>query len=144
MGYYVESEISNLLIKDTIGALQAINDLHTPKGMDNNNPGGGTWRGEEQVSRHYSWVNNPPEGGFKTLKEWNFEGDSTDERFEITYDICSKLGDQETFYRTIAPFVDEDAEVIMEGEDDCIWKYTFKGGKLKETHGEKRIVWEDE
>lgn len=148
MGYYVESEISNFLITDPKGALKAINELHTSQGMDNNNPGGGSWRGGVQTSRHYSWVTNPPEGGFKNLQDaleaWNFSFKDDGETIEIDYDQCEKWGDQETFYNTIAPFVHEDAEVYCTGEEDDVWKYTFEDGVCHEIQGKKEVEWEDE
>jgi hypothetical protein len=144
MGYHIETEIIDLVITDKIGALNAINSLHTDKGMDENHPRGGSSNGD----RFYSWVDTPPKGGFKTLEKaleaWNFEYEVLvgDGSIKITYDTCEKQGDQEVFYETIAPYVHEDSEVICYGEDDSVWRHLFCNGAMTQEYGRKEIVWD--
>jgi hypothetical protein len=140
MGYYVETEISEAFITNEHEALKAINQLHTPEGLKNSNPTGATYKGGKCLSRHYAWVSNPPKSGFKSLKKaleaWGYEY----ENGEITNRDRSKLGDDQFLWEALAPYIKEGAEVIWDGEDRSIWKYSFNDGVMTEYTGKIQLI----
>lgn len=53
-----------------------------------------------------------------------------------------KLGDDEVFFKAIAPFVKEGSFIEMCGEDHAMWRWKFSDGKLKEIYPE--VIWGDD
>jgi hypothetical protein len=149
LGYYVEAEISNAKIIDIVGALKAINALHTPEAMQENDARGGRWAEGELQESWYSWVENPPKEGFRTIQDaltaWNFDY-ATDEitgQCEIHYDNCEKWGNQDVFWKTVIPFMHNDVCVTYTGEEDDVWEYTKEDGEFHEKTGVMRPVWDE-
>jgi hypothetical protein len=148
MGYLVNMEVKNLTIsKENVSkALAAINALHTDQEtMKKNGAGGGSWGGGKETV-HYSWVGNPPEGGFKSLvdalDEWRYTAMPNDDgSIEVMHFNGEKLGNCEVLWRALEKLVPPGAEIQCRGEDGCQWRWVFKGGKFKEQTS--KVVWED-
>ena len=51
-----------------------------------------------------------------------------------------KLGDDLRIFQEIAEFVEDGSYIEMSGEDGCVWRWVFKGGKCDEVF--PKIVWE--
>jgi hypothetical protein len=147
MGYCIEMDINDLIIpqKHVAKVLEAINALHKDQATIRKNGGGGaSWcGGKETVS--YSWVDQPPEGGFRTIAEafnaWRYDvltgenvtgnsGDCVVDSFQ-----GEKMGDCPVLWSAIAKYVNPKAYILVVGEDGDQWKWIFKGGKFKELKG---------
>jgi hypothetical protein len=144
VGYYVEINVNDLHIaKENVAkALAAINALHAPDLMKKQ-AGGGCSDG----TKWYSWVGNPPEGGFTDLvdaiKSWRYEAALNDDgSVEVLHFKGEKLGDCQILWAALAPFVNHKAEIFCKGEDGAQWKWTFKKNKFKEVFAQ--VAWEDE
>lgn len=154
MGYYVEYDISGLVIpKERVDAcLDAINGMFTDDNLLKNAHGGCWGGGVNDKSpvrgrKWYSWVTNPPAGEFfKDLKSafgaWRFCGSFSEEGdFNLEYFEGEKLGDESFLFDAIAPFVAEGSTIEARGEDGAIWRHVFAGGKVREQQA--KISWED-
>lgn len=147
MGYSITMEISNLYIpeKNVEAALKAINDLHKSQKTIEENAGGSLlcMHGQTTVIG-YSWVNNPPVGGFTSLKEalasWRYEANEEAGDYVIEYFTGEKLGNCNVLWNALAPFVNPEAEIVCHGEDGAFWKHIFQNGELQTLHG--RIIFE--
>ena len=53
-----------------------------------------------------------------------------------------KLGDDLRIFQEMAEFVEDGSYIEMSGEDNCMWRWCFKGGECKEI--EPKIVWESQ
>ena len=147
MGYRIDVSINDFIIpaEKVADCLKKINDLYEPEVMDSHG-GGGSYDGNK-LTKHYSWVQDSPEGGFTSLVEafyaWRYEaGDCGNGDVEVISFNGEKLGDDPFFFGEIAPFVKETAEIYFVGEDGLHWKLAFKGGKCKEHSG--KVVYDDE
>jgi hypothetical protein len=121
MGYYIDVTLNNVVIKreNVNKALEAINNIPI---------------------KYYSWVNHT--GDFKQLKEafkrWRYAGEYESEReningdFIVDYFVGEKLGDCEILWKTVAPFIENGAEIEFRGEDGWQWKYVFDGVSMTE------------
>jgi hypothetical protein len=124
MGYYIEMDITNLLIKQANikPCLAAINALFPVS---------------ENSRYHYAWVNNPPTGSFNTLTEaldeWRYKTEENNDDIAVTNFTGEKLGDDEILYKAIAPFIESSAKIVITGEDDCKWEYIFTNGTYTKT-----------
>ena len=85
---------------------------------------------------HFSWVdhdfakhNNLPD----IMDEWRWEV-SLDEGGNVDSIMFSgeKLGDDLTLFQAIAPYVEKDCFIEMQGEDGSLWRWTFDGAKCYE------------
>jgi len=129
MGYYVSYEVDDVVIpaRHVLDCLKAINKLHESDMAIHDGSG-----------HHYSWVNNPPPGGFpslqEALREWRWETtvDAETGDISILYYTGEKLGDDEEYlFPAIAPFVKPGGAIHARGEDGAVWMHNFdKGGKL--------------
>jgi hypothetical protein len=76
------------------------------------------------------------------LIEWGWEpicddsGDISDIQFS-----GEKLGEEEVLFKTLAPFVEKDSFIVIEGSDSKWWKWLFDGKTLIEKPG--KVVFED-
>ena len=116
MGYYVNYEFENVKIKEENASecLKAINALFL------NN-------------KRYGWVDAPSdEHGYKSLMDaiesWSFGLSYYENAFFLDNFSGEKLGDENTLFETIAPFVEENAFIYGRGEDGCMWRIAFKDG----------------
>lgn len=137
MGYYMNQQsCTNFLIKSENfdKALAAVKGL----------AGKGTFPSVD--GNHYAWVTDSRYVNAKTLEEaieawrWSLELDEKGDAVNLSFE-GEKLGDDETLFKTIAPFVDS-GELEMSGEDGAIWKWVFKRGQLFEFSG--RVVYDEE
>ena len=105
--------------------------------------GGGNSNGE----RWYAWVE------MKDIKEAKTIGDFMEAfAYEPQYDTETgdivdlffngeKLGDDEFFFKTIAPYIEDGSYIEYIGEDNAFWKYVFKKGIMYVKNG--TVVYED-
>jgi len=93
--------------------------------------------------RRYDWVDD----NFHQLTDihemgqawrWQFDTDNDGNINDIWFQ-GQKLGDEETFFKTIAPFVRDSSFIEMEGDDDERWRWVFKNGQLYEQ--DSKLVW---
>jgi len=138
MGYCMTANVKiNIPKKNVEKALAAINALHASQAvMKKNGAGGGSSTGEIW----YSWVGNPPAGGWKEIldafNEWRYNGEvDADGNVKLNEFIGEKLGDDNILLSAIAPFVTKDSFVECDGEDGARWKWVFVKGKFKELTG---------
>jgi hypothetical protein len=143
MGYYVSYEIGGVVVPSDKAAacLQAINDLHTDENLLANAGGGRFGAGVENEpvskTKWYSWVDNPPPGGFRSLVDafaaWRFEAEGGDDgEVGLLYFEGEKLGDEEILFRTIAPFVEPGGAITGYGEEHESWVFEFNGQGVEE------------
>ena len=142
MGYCVTINLVEVLFltkEDQDNALRAINALHEPEQLREFARGGEYPRTAKSVYS-YAWVNNPPEGGFATLKkalrEWRYDAeDFGSGSIKVTEFTGEKMGQDEVLWNAVAPFVMEHAFIEFAGEDGMLWGYFFENGKLIEKEG---------
>ena len=151
MGYYVSYDFDSIRIpKANIPAcLAAINALHTEENKEANAAGGHCWSGGVLISRSYAWTQDPPAGGFTSLEEafsaWRFESSEIDGDVYLDGWHGEKLGDEETLFFAIGPFVVDatpegyQGTIKARGEDGALWRFLFKDGTV--TQQEARIEW---
>lgn len=138
MGYYMHQRDQKFKIKaeNKPAALEAIKNLAV---------------NEKKISKicfgdsaHYAWVND----NFisrscleEALQDWRWVVDVAPQTKDIIaiYFDGEKLGDEEVLFDAIAPFVEKDSYIDMEGEESCIWKWHFTGNECIEEEAE--IIW---
>jgi hypothetical protein len=124
MGYCVDIGCDVTIKKENLQAcLEAINGLNE--------------------TGNYAWVVGPDGSKYQTIEEafraWRYDTwVDADGNFSIIGFTGQKWGDDETLYKTIAPFAE--GEIRCHGEDGENWAYKFEGGKLY--HGRFEIIWE--
>lgn len=144
MGYFMELRDFDFTIPadkaaDALEAIQALDPV-------SHGAGGGSWSGGQKVESWFAWVNT------KAYKYATDLGQAFDAwRWELTQKPNgdwvldgfrgAKLGDDELFFKTVAPFVTPGSYIEMQGEDGARWRWVFDGTTCKEKQG--RISWED-
>ena len=131
MGYYVEYNIDASFKKeDAPKVLAAINALHDPD-LIKKQASGGLWSGCEKKKCWYSWVDNPPVGGWTDIGDaflaWRFELSDEGNCFAFDW-VGEKLGDEEFFFQALAPYLIGD--IYARGEDNDEWGFRFRDGKM--------------
>jgi len=100
----------------------------------------------DSSGRHFSWVHTQTFLDAETLREameawrWPVEVDWDGNIVDIDF-AGQKLGDDELFFRTLAPFVEDGSYIAIQGEDDDIWRWVFENGQMREQHAV--ITWKD-
>jgi hypothetical protein len=93
---------------------------------------------------NFSWVSNSfiEIDDIKELfNEWRWEIDFDKEgNINSIYFLGEKLGDDNKFFASFAQFVKEESYIEMCGEDNCMWRWIFKDGKMEEKYA--TITWE--
>jgi len=113
--------------------------------------GGGVGFTDNGVATHFAWVTTERFRNAKILQEalnaWRWQpeymnykncegiGDITNIYFE-----GEKLGDDQTLFQAIAPFVEADSYIQMRGEDDSMWRWRFDGKMCYEDY--PTVTWE--
>jgi hypothetical protein len=147
MGYYIKMDLSNVKIaKENVEkALKAINDLHKDnETMKENGADGGVWtNGTEEI--WYSFVGNPPAGGFvslfNALQSWRYFGATQEDGSFVIDSFCGeKMGNDDVLWNALAPFLPNDAEIVCKGGDEATWRWIFVDEKLVTQQG--KIVFE--
>lgn len=145
MGYCMNMQDSSFYIPKASfsDALAAI------KGVMNNSDKmhGASYEGGKETCRWYSWVNTDAVLAAETLQEamcvWRWKpyvSDSGD--IEGISFFGEKSGQDEVFFRAIAPFVKSDSYICMHGEDGAHWRWYFDGFRCLEQNG--KVVYEAE
>ena len=132
MGYYVSYNIDVSFKKeDADKVLAAINALHEPELMKKQ-ASGGRWSEGEKKEIWYSWVENPPAGGWIDLNDafgqWGFDLSDEIGGIYTFYWSGEKLGDEECFFEAISPWLT--GSIYARGEDDDEWGFSFHDGKM--------------
>ena len=129
MGYYVtqQDDCEFKIKKENIaGCLQALKVM-------------------AERENNFSWVYNHKVRGADTIvqafDEWRWQAQFNEEGdLSALYFEGSKLGDEESLFQTIAPFVEAGSYIGMTGEEDCLWRYVFDGTDCTELY--PTITWE--
>ncbi len=157
MGYCMDQTESKFKIKaeNRVKAFNACREKLVGKQKENGAGGGSVSMGN--WTPHYSWTDNSALENAKTLKEfmdeWRWEITLNDEvkvesdvPIAIPSDVTDiqftgeKIGDDETLFNAIAPFVEKGSYIQMSGEDGESWRWVFNG-KTCESLAPK-ISWE--
>ena len=134
MGYYVRGESYNFKLEagNEVGIQAAIRELNTHDELKN----GGQSKAGVTVEKWFSWMNDfDYDKDFTTvelLERLGFDV-TVDEDGDITnvfYD--SKLGQEELFLATLAPFIEDGSIIEWKGEEDERWRWVFEGGEMFE------------
>jgi hypothetical protein len=137
MGYYMEQRYADFHIKKVNfnNVIQAIKNLH----------------GEEIIAdssgSHFSWVDQKFYT-YNNIKElfdaWRWEvshAEDNDDADIIDINFSGeKLGDDFELFQAIAPWVEKDSYIEMQGEDGSSWRWCFDGKKCIEKSA--KIVWD--
>ena len=139
MGYYVDYSIeASFKVEDAPKVLAAINALHTPERLAM--ASGCRYKEGKCVEKWYSWVDNPPQGGWTDVETaigaWRFNTNLCEELYWLGFD-GSKCGDEEFLFEAIAPWLE--GEIYARGEDGYEWGYRFKDGCM--THLQCEKIW---
>ena len=127
MGYCITQRENNFIIKadKKAAALTAMKKL-----------------GNERDNFH--WVSASDFVHCETLEDalsaWRYEptNDENDDIDTVQF-IGEKLGDEFEMFKVIAPFVEKDSYIEMDGEDGTIWRWTFDGTECHEDY--PTITW---
>ena len=136
MGYYMSMrECDFTVAKENFDQLAEA--VRAMLGDVNEKGGGGSSGGNEPPVKWYSWVDNTELANADTVakafKAWRWEA-MLDEDGNIQ-DLSfwgEKLGDDEFFFQTIAPWVKDGSYIEMSGEDGAMWRWTFQDGVMTE------------
>jgi hypothetical protein len=95
----------------------------------------------------YSWVGknfDKTKDPTDVFHEWRYDAHlSRDGKFiEVSSFEGEKLGDDEEFWRALAPVMCDGGVITCHGEDDENWKWKFTNGQMLQV--EARLVWDDE
>jgi hypothetical protein len=143
MGYYINQEEAQFVIlKENFSrCLDAIKGLM----RQTDKMTGGSWSGGVQTDRWFSWVNTDSVLSAQTLVDalaawrWDAKLDNDGNIYHIFF-LGEKAGSDDNLMEVIAPFVKCGSYIQMRGEEGEIWRYFFKGGKLR--HQEAKILWD--
>lgn len=126
MGYYIYLVDSEISLKEgsESAALAALTSL------DPNMGGGGVWHPDGTVEKWFSWVSNDFKNS-KTLTEcamyWRYDLDL--EKNSVQF-FGEKRGDDEIFWSTLAPFMENGSYLEWHGEDGAQWRWVFQDGEM--------------
>lgn len=145
MGYYVDTTAADIFIpkdkfEDCYKAMCKLNERDDLKS-------GGSWGAgisadqpkpegmDYHPGRWFSWMDaNYPET-CKSMEDilhaLGFENIDYDEEGNLI-DLCysSKIGSEDQFFQSIAPFVKEGSYINWSGEDNSIWQWYFNGKEM--------------
>jgi len=100
---------------------------------------------KDSGGRHFSWVRTNEFFSAADLERafsaWRWETDCDDAGNLISIEFQGeKAGDDKIFFDAIAPYVVSGSYIEMQGEDGCLWRWSFKKGKCTEKNA--KITWE--
>ena len=132
MGYCIEMTESNFVIKkeNFDRALKSLKDIFVPENMSCCDYISG------KKYLHFRWVDT------ETVLESTNLGEALEEiryipEYNQSGDICNldftgeKCGEEEIFFKALAPYVETGSYLCFEGEDGSTWKWDFSGGKVE-------------
>lgn len=149
MGYYVETIGCDFVLhkenfEKAYEAMCELND-HDELKRGGQHPSKEKWEGRYNPNVWFSWLPyNYPETtssvidilellGFENL-QFNDDGDL----IYLTY--YSKIGGEENFFKSIAPFVLDNSYIDWRGEDGELWRWYFSNGEMLIKNG--RVVFD--
>lgn len=138
MGYYVNTTDSTVCIPK-----EKLDDAYkTLVELNNHNKlkGGGSYPKpdnlpENEPNKHswFSWMDWNYHETCSTVEEilnqLGFETELAEEGLYINY-YDNKLGDEETFFKALAPFIPDGQYICWVREDHNQWRWLFQNGKL--------------
>ena len=163
MGYCIDATVNDVVIPGAKveGAVAALTELMDEAHVMGE---GGSWQGGQRHSAHFSWVNTDEVLGHlarkdlaKAIESWRWACGAPDEKddleiladayvphqdVKVDYFAGEKMGQDDVFWETLAPFVQEGAMIEFRGEDDARWRYIFTGDGMKVQTGE--TVWKEQ
>jgi len=144
MGYFVTQSKThfNVSAANIPAMIQAIRTLaHNTDDMS-----GARYNNGVKTSSHYSWV-NMSFADLDSVKDifncWRWSVEIDEQSGDIT-DICfekEKLGDDFILFKAIAPYVKDGSYIEMIGEDNELWRWSFKDGTCREIS--PKITWDE-
>lgn len=142
MGYFMDQRDTKFTIKkeNFEAALKALKDLF----RDERNMPIYDWINGTKHP-HFSWVSTKEVLDSESLCQalsairWSPDVDSNEDINYITFE-GEKSGNENIFFATIAPYVENGSYIGMEGEDGYLWRWVFNNGEVKETT--PTIIWD--
>lgn len=132
MGYCIEMTDSNFVIRkeNFAKALESLKSVFIPENMTCYD------RIDGKKYPHFRWVDTKTVLESVTLAEAmeeirylpvpNIDGDICDVEFR-----GEKYGDEEIFFKALAPYVESGSYICFMGEDDSEWKWVFDNGEVE-------------
>ena len=144
MGYYVtvtDSKFKLLPGKD-LEAYEILCELNSHDELKS----GGSFGGSRPPVKWFSWMPEDYPSECPTwqsiLKRLGFEFDEDavdDEGFTMMF-YDNKCGDEEHFFKALAPCIADGSYINWRGEDGDLWRWEFEGGTMRTRRG--GVVWE--
>lgn len=130
MGYYMNQIEANFTIKKEYvdKAYNALKELFS--------------KGDTSLA----WINNKVASNSKSFTEimlkcrWQVESNEEGDYDTIYFNGEKCGGDEEVVLDTIAPYVENDSYIQMQGEDGEQWRWVFNNGEVIEKHA--KLIWE--
>lgn len=134
MGYYMDIIDRNFIIKkeNFDKALFALKKVFIAENMSCRTYN----KNDRIIEAHFSWVSTE-----NVLKSKKLEKALQEIRYNPIYDengdICNveftgeKYGDEEIFFKALAPYVETNSYLEFLGEDESRWKWEFTNGNVK-------------
>lgn len=138
MGYFASTSDVSFRIpgKQVPLALKALKDLNKRDDLKT----GGSWSGGVQTEKWFSWMepnyDEIYDDAAELLERVGFDGTHYDENGDLVlgwYD--NKVGAEEHFLRSVAPFVVPGSHVDWVGEDGAHWRFYFDGMNMHVQNG---------
>lgn len=131
MGYYTTITDSEFAIRPGFDqdAYQSLCDLNLREDLKT----GGTYIGGKKTESWFAWMPTDYPSVCDTwqsiLTKLGFELiDNGDRSYYLCYD--SKIGDEEHFFRALAPYVEHGSYICWRGEDGALYRWEFMDGKM--------------
>jgi hypothetical protein len=143
MGYCMSQRDGKFFIKAErkLAALIAAKSL-APVGAVQ---GGSTsYSGGRVIHRAFRWMANYDLQTASSLEEmlkwwrWQPKTDSDGNIVKVQFD-GEKAGDDMYLWTALAPFIEADSFIEMQGEDGALWRWVFDGSSVKEVAA--KVVW---
>jgi len=146
MGYYMTqlNSVFRIPKENEEKALDAVKKLSEREDLMS----GGSWSNGKKTESWFSWVDMKELAKADTLdkavREWGWDLLRSQEGGAIDGIVFEgeKMGDDDVLLRALAPYVEDKSYIEMRGEDDAMWKWSFRDGELREVDG--KIVFDDE
>lgn len=93
------------------------------------------------IEKWYSWVNTHDIQNAENVESlimafgWNYFLDDDGNITDVWKDGGQKLGQEDCLFAALAPFIKDESYIIMQGEDDLIWRWYFENGEMIEQVG---------
>lgn len=144
MGYYVETIGCEFLLKkeNFQKAYQAMCELNNHDDLKRGGkfPSEENWEGKYNPNKWFSWMPyNYPETTMtmeEILNLLGFENLSYNDNGDLVYlSYYSKIGDEEEFFRAIAPLIEDGSYIDWRGEDGEYLRWYFSDGQMTFKNG---------